>query len=360
MDTHNYANKIKGILWKKLTATDAQALLNYSYETGGGAKHLPFRKNLQIGVLIGDENRTGGSDEYPEYAISVTSPQNAVKYVHIDYILRGQTREEWLVRRQNGPEQIPAWKPGVKLPNTYDEIPGNYILLFRLEDDSFHARVATKDEMDSFPDDFKAILQSGEQGVETNIQQNIYLDLDVDSDFIQDNVDNAGTIISDEEAEVAAEEEQAPAAEEEERIETRIRQDEEISETEKETLIKARKGQGRFRDDVIALHKKCPFTGVSNPIFLTSSHIKPWAKCSDNHERLDPLNGLPLTPVANQLFDRGLVTFNDDGQAIFSDKIAEEDLERMGISTHGNYQIEIFDAKQIDYLKYHRDNVFIK
>lgn len=87
------------------------------------------------------------------------------------------------------------------------------------------------------------------------------------------------------------------------RIEKLIRKNQDIPETEKETLIKARKGQGKFRDDVLNLHKRCPFTGVSHPVFLTAGHLKPWSRCSDNQERLDPLNGLPLTPVAKSWID---------------------------------------------------------
>lgn len=55
---------------------------------------------------------------------------------------------------------------------------------------------------------------------------------------------------------------------EEERVEKIIKKDPTIPETEKETLVKSRKGQGKFRNEVLDLHISCPFTGVTNPIFV--------------------------------------------------------------------------------------------
>jgi len=49
-----------------------------------------------------------------------------------------------------------------------------------------------------------------------------------------------------------------------------------ISTTEKETLVKSRIGQGRFREDVLSKHIRCPFTGVEDPRFLKAGHLKPW------------------------------------------------------------------------------------
>lgn len=162
-----------------------------------------------------------------------------------------------------------------------------------------------------------------------------------------DSIEHQGELKTDKEAE-------------EERIEKLIRRNTYITETEKEALIKARKGQGKFRDDVLSLHKKCPFTGVSNPVFLTAGHLKPWAKCGDNKERLDPLNGLPLTPVADQLVDQGFVTFKDNGMAEFSKYSNIEELKALGIDLNKKYQVTIFDPVQLKYLKYHREKVFKK
>ena len=143
-------------------------------------------------------------------------------------------------------------------------------------------------------------------------------------------------------------------------IEKLIKKNTSISETEKDALIKARKGQGRFRDEVISLHGKCPFTGISNSKFLRASHLKPWARCNDNQERLDPLNGVPLTPVADQLVDQGFATFTDSGRVIFSPLLNPDESISMGINVRKEYEIHIHHQRQLKYIEYHRNNIFKK
>src|SRR4030095_13408813 len=48
----------------------------------------------------------------------------------------------------------------------------------------------------------------------------------------------------------------------------------EIPETEKEQLIKARRGQGIFKDRVEAIEATCRMTGVNDKRFLIASHIE--------------------------------------------------------------------------------------
>jgi hypothetical protein len=127
-----------------------------------------------------------------------------------------------------------------------------------------------------------------------------------------------------------------------------------ITETEKETLVKARIGQGLFREKVITEHKKCPITEISNPAFLKAGHIKPWAECENDEERMDPLNGLALSPVADLLVDKGFITFDDKGTVVFSEELDSADLKAMGIDVSKNYQIEIKDPRQLKYIQYHR------
>lgn len=82
-------------------------------------------------------------------------------------------------------------------------------------------------------------------------------------------------------------------------------------ETERDVLVKARIGQGRFRADVVASWRKgetCALTSLAVPEMLIASHIKPW-RDSSNGERLDPMNGLLLAAHADKLFDRFLLSF---------------------------------------------------
>lgn len=146
-----------------------------------------------------------------------------------------------------------------------------------------------------------------------------------------------------------------------ERIEKTIIRSDDIPETEKETIILARKGQGRFREDVLRLHKECPFTGISDPEHLRASHIRPWSKCLTNEERVDPLNGLALTPAADHLFDKGYLTFSESGEAIFSNRIEVYSLNRLGFWPEKyTYKITIKNQRQASYLSFHRSNIFKK
>jgi len=82
--------------------------------------------------------------------------------------------------------------------------------------------------------------------------------------------------------------------------------------TQREALIQARIGQGRFRAEVTHLWGKgeaCTLTGIALPELLIASHIKPW-RDSTNEERLDPANGLLLAVHADKLFDRHLLSFD--------------------------------------------------
>ena len=42
------------------------------------------------------------------------------------------------------------------------------------------------------------------------------------------------------------------------------------------------------------------------------------------------MNGLLLTPDADLLFDRGFISFEDDGDVLVSRRIDREDLRRLG------------------------------
>src|SRR4030067_1169261 len=73
-----------------------------------------------------------------------------------------------------------------------------------------------------------------------------------------------------------------------------------LSHTYKQDMLNVRIGQQRFRKLVLDLwNHKCSVTGAR--VFITAAHIKPWSQ-SDNTERLDPFNGLPLSPVYDKAF----------------------------------------------------------
>jgi len=142
-------------------------------------------------------------------------------------------------------------------------------------------------------------------------------------------------------------------------IEKSIRSDPTLDETVKRQIILARQGQGLFRSRVYDFESQCRLTGVDNPRLLVASHIKPWRACASGSERLDGANGLLLTPHVDRLFDRGFLTFGDDGTVIRSPKLDPVDLDRLGLVAACVRGCGSFATEQRPYLAYHRADVFV-
>jgi hypothetical protein len=103
-----------------------------------------------------------------------------------------------------------------------------------------------------------------------------------------------------------------------------------LSDTERKSVIAARRGQGVFRADLEKIERACRLTGITTPSLLKAGHIKPWRACVTAKERLDGMNGLLLTPDADHLFDRGFISFENEGKVRISARVDREDLRRLG------------------------------
>jgi len=145
----------------------------------------------------------------------------------------------------------------------------------------------------------------------------------------------------------------------ERKIEKEIDKDVSIPQTEKDAIIRARRGQGIFKQRVMEIEKRCRITGVSNPVHLRASHCKPWRDAT-NEERLDGENGLLLTPSIDHLFDRGFIGFENDGALIVSPVVHQPSLQRMGIPTGSGVNVGNFTRGQTRFLEFHRDMVLLK
>ena len=120
--------------------------------------------------------------------------------------------------------------------------------------------------------------------------------------------------------------------------------------TVKDQLIRARQGQGLFRQRVMAIEASCRVTGITDERFLIASHIKPWRE-SSNEERLDGNNGLMLSPHVDRLFDKGWISFSDGGELLVCSDAAP-------ILKAWNIALQVeqkeFNMHQRYYLSYHR------
>lgn len=142
-------------------------------------------------------------------------------------------------------------------------------------------------------------------------------------------------------------------------IEAGIQSDTHISDTQRDALIVARRGQGLFKQRVMEIEQRCRITGVNNLVHLVASHCKPW-RDSCNAERLHGENGLLLTPSIDHLFDRGFISFENTGELIVSPVAHRPSLNRMGVATDRVVNVGDFTDGQKHFLAYHRDSVLLR
>jgi putative restriction endonuclease len=145
----------------------------------------------------------------------------------------------------------------------------------------------------------------------------------------------------------------------EQKIEQEIYLNETLKETERDALVRARVGQGLFKERVRRIETRCRVTGVDNPVHLIASHCKPWRDAS-NDERLNGENGLLLTPSIDHLFDRGFIGFENNGKLIISPVAHRPSLERMGIEIAKVINVGSFTQGQKIFLEFHRESVLLE
>jgi predicted restriction endonuclease len=128
--------------------------------------------------------------------------------------------------------------------------------------------------------------------------------------------------------------------------------------TELEDVRKARVGQGRFRKLLLERWgARCAVTGVEIPALLSASLIKPW-RCATNAERLDRHNGLLVLPQYDRLFDRGFITFADDGSLLVSPALPRHEFDLLGLPEDA--KLTAVDSEHRPYLAFHRDRVVLR
>ncbi len=128
--------------------------------------------------------------------------------------------------------------------------------------------------------------------------------------------------------------------------------------TEVEALVRRRLGQSEFRAGLLDYWQgRCAVTGVAQLELLRASHIKPWADCANDAERLDVHNGFLLTADWDAAFDSGLVSFDANGVAIFSPKLTEA--ARTRLYDGGLRSDRPLTDKHRRYLAWHAAKVFV-
>lgn len=127
--------------------------------------------------------------------------------------------------------------------------------------------------------------------------------------------------------------------------------------TETVESVKQRVGQDVYRETQEKYWKSaCAVTGCAVPETLRASHAKPWADCESAEERLNVYNGFLLVANLDALFDKGLITFDDDGLLLVASSIPEKDRAALGLAP--GLRLRWIDERHLPFLKYHREHVW--
>lgn len=127
--------------------------------------------------------------------------------------------------------------------------------------------------------------------------------------------------------------------------------------TEAERRVIQRVGQDIFRDRLLDYWEgRCAISGLAVPELLRASHIKPWAHCEEDAERLDIFNGLLLAPHLDALFDLGYITARDDGEITVSESLDGE--ARLILAVDAPLAISGLADGHRAYLPWHREHIF--
>jgi putative restriction endonuclease len=137
--------------------------------------------------------------------------------------------------------------------------------------------------------------------------------------------------------------------------EAAIQQRTDLGPSQKTDLLKARYGQGVFRSNVELSEHSCRISGVLDRRHLWARHIKPWCEC-DDAEKLDGCNGLLMSPHIAHLFERGYISFSDDGDLLVSQDLNPAVLDSWNI--HPPLNVGEFRPEQCYYLDFHRRELF--
>lgn len=99
-----------------------------------------------------------------------------------------------------------------------------------------------------------------------------------------------------------------------------------------------REGQHSFRRQVADnFDCKCCITGIATESLLVASHIKPWFRSTPS-ERTDVRNGLYLNRLHDGLFDRYLMTIDEDMRIVYAESIRQDNTDDVFESFFGKYE----------------------
>lgn len=133
---------------------------------------------------------------------------------------------------------------------------------------------------------------------------------------------------------------------------------------EREATVKVRINQNFFRSMILANYRsRCAICSLPETRLLIAAHIIPWA--ANPSQRMNPKNGICMCVLHEKAFDTGLITINNNYVIMLSNKIKKltsEPAVQRGFIIYEGHKLNAPDKFEPEkrFVKYHRDNVFIK
>lgn len=120
--------------------------------------------------------------------------------------------------------------------------------------------------------------------------------------------------------------------------------------------------QGEFRNGLFStVPPICPVCGFHYKKFLIASHIKPYSKCEDTYDAMNPNNGFLMCPICDKLFESGnyITIHSKTGQIIYDTEL-ENETDFKYLKGDKTIPLDYIDCERKHYLNWHNEIFFKK
>lgn len=133
---------------------------------------------------------------------------------------------------------------------------------------------------------------------------------------------------------------------------------------EKIREVATRVNQSIFREKVLSNYDyKCAITGIDVPQLLVASHIIPWSR--NKEERLNPSNGICLSSLYDDAFDKGYIGFDKNYKIILSERLQDNNDKPyydkfFGSISGQKLTMPLEFQPSVQFLEWHMDEIFLR
>ena len=91
---------------------------------------------------------------------------------------------------------------------------------------------------------------------------------------------------------------------------------------------------------------------------LRASHAKSWKDYTSDAKRLNVYNGFLLAANLDALFDKGYISFTDDGLLMLASVFSFDGADMRGLGIHSDMKLSWVEDRYLEFLDYHHKNVW--